>query len=177
MPWSPWRPTSDPHALAPGPAADRAGIRPGPLQRHPKWPAHRSIWIFWCFGDERISEPGLEIPHPRMAERDFVMIPLVELASNDQDRGAGRRVVTQLLRTSSGKVPRSTACGRSCSKHCLARSRFPALVVAPGDGLARAQPRPLPLTVEDSAGAAIAGRLGASRPPGPCWAAPMRAGA
>ena len=36
------------------------------------------------FGDERISEPGLEIPHPRMLERDFVLIPLVELASRDQ---------------------------------------------------------------------------------------------
>lgn len=36
------------------------------------------------FGDERISEPGLEIPHPRMLERDFVLIPLVELASKDQ---------------------------------------------------------------------------------------------
>lgn len=36
------------------------------------------------FGDERISEPGLEIPHPRMLERDFVLVPLVELASKDQ---------------------------------------------------------------------------------------------
>jgi 2-amino-4-hydroxy-6-hydroxymethyldihydropteridine diphosphokinase len=34
------------------------------------------------FGDERINEPGLEIPHPRMTERDFVMIPLAEIASN-----------------------------------------------------------------------------------------------
>jgi 2-amino-4-hydroxy-6-hydroxymethyldihydropteridine diphosphokinase len=36
------------------------------------------------FGDERISEPGLEIPHPRMLERDFVLVPLIELASKGQ---------------------------------------------------------------------------------------------
>jgi len=27
------------------------------------------------FGDLQISEPGLEIPHPRLAERAFVLIP------------------------------------------------------------------------------------------------------
>jgi 2-amino-4-hydroxy-6-hydroxymethyldihydropteridine diphosphokinase len=33
------------------------------------------------FGDLTVSEPGLELPHPRMLERGFVMIPLAELAS------------------------------------------------------------------------------------------------
>lgn len=31
--------------------------------------------------DLEISEPGLEIPHPRLAERGFVLIPLSEIAS------------------------------------------------------------------------------------------------
>jgi 2-amino-4-hydroxy-6-hydroxymethyldihydropteridine diphosphokinase len=31
------------------------------------------------FGDDVIAEPGLEIPHPRIAERAFVLEPLVEL--------------------------------------------------------------------------------------------------
>jgi 2-amino-4-hydroxy-6-hydroxymethyldihydropteridine diphosphokinase len=31
------------------------------------------------FGDETIDEPGLEVPHPRLAERRFVLEPLVEL--------------------------------------------------------------------------------------------------
>ncbi len=50
------------------------------------------------YGDERISEPGLEIPHPRMAEREFVLIPLVELASNVQKAGMPE-IVRGLLRT------------------------------------------------------------------------------
>lgn len=31
------------------------------------------------YGDRKIHEPGLEIPHPRMYEREFVMKPLKEL--------------------------------------------------------------------------------------------------
>lgn len=33
------------------------------------------------FGDERIEEEGLNVPHPRMLERGFVMAPLAEIAS------------------------------------------------------------------------------------------------
>lgn len=32
------------------------------------------------YGDRVISEPGLEIPHPRLVERAFVLVPLAELA-------------------------------------------------------------------------------------------------
>ena len=31
------------------------------------------------YGDVRVSEPGLEVPHPRLHERDFVLEPLREL--------------------------------------------------------------------------------------------------
>jgi 2-amino-4-hydroxy-6-hydroxymethyldihydropteridine diphosphokinase len=32
------------------------------------------------FGSDVMREPGLEIPHPRMAERKFVLAPLAEIA-------------------------------------------------------------------------------------------------
>lgn len=32
------------------------------------------------FGVETIDEPGLHVPHPGIAERDFVLFPLLELA-------------------------------------------------------------------------------------------------
>src|SRR5215469_2920321 len=59
------------------------------------------------YGDERISEPGLEIPHPRLDERDCVVIPLVELASNDPE-AATPGIVRRLLQTSSGRSPGSS---------------------------------------------------------------------
>src|SRR5579863_105171 len=47
-------------------------------------------------GNVNLSEPGLEIPHPRMAERAFVLVPLCEIAHPNLDAGCGR-TVSQLL--------------------------------------------------------------------------------
>jgi 2-amino-4-hydroxy-6-hydroxymethyldihydropteridine diphosphokinase len=41
------------------------------------------------YGDERIQEPGLEVPHPRLAERKFALEPLVELDPGLEIPGAG----------------------------------------------------------------------------------------
>jgi 2-amino-4-hydroxy-6-hydroxymethyldihydropteridine diphosphokinase len=48
------------------------------------------------FEDLKINGPGLEIPHPRMAERAFVLVPLCEIAPRRVDAGSGR-TVSQLL--------------------------------------------------------------------------------
>ena len=34
------------------------------------------------YGDKKIDEPDLKIPHPRMAEREFVQRPLSDLINN-----------------------------------------------------------------------------------------------
>jgi 2-amino-4-hydroxy-6-hydroxymethyldihydropteridine diphosphokinase len=47
------------------------------------------------YGDAQVSEPGLEVPHPRLAERMFVLEPLAELAPGLDVPGAGE--VQQLL--------------------------------------------------------------------------------
>jgi 2-amino-4-hydroxy-6-hydroxymethyldihydropteridine diphosphokinase len=41
------------------------------------------------YGDRRILEPGLTVPHARMLERDFVMLPLAEIAPDAQVPGLG----------------------------------------------------------------------------------------
>jgi 2-amino-4-hydroxy-6-hydroxymethyldihydropteridine diphosphokinase len=42
------------------------------------------------FDDAEIAEPGLVVPHPRMHERSFVMMPLLELEPDPMLPG-GRR--------------------------------------------------------------------------------------
>jgi 2-amino-4-hydroxy-6-hydroxymethyldihydropteridine diphosphokinase len=45
------------------------------------------------FGDQEVDEPGLQVPHPRMHERGFVLAPLLELQA-DPPLPGGRRVAT-----------------------------------------------------------------------------------
>jgi 2-amino-4-hydroxy-6-hydroxymethyldihydropteridine diphosphokinase len=42
------------------------------------------------YGDARIDEPGLRVPHPRLHERDFVLSPLAEVAPGLEVPGRGR---------------------------------------------------------------------------------------
>jgi 2-amino-4-hydroxy-6-hydroxymethyldihydropteridine diphosphokinase len=35
-----------------------------------------------CYDDVEISEPGLVLPHPHIAERAFVLVPLAEIAAD-----------------------------------------------------------------------------------------------
>ncbi len=66
-----------------------AGVRNGP----------RSLDLdILIFGDQTIREQGLEVPHPRMGERAFVLIPLVEVASKIENIYRPKAVV-ELLHT------------------------------------------------------------------------------
>ena len=55
-----------------------AGRKPGP-----RWGPRPLDVDILLFGNERISEPDLVIPHPRLAERQFVLDGLEELGAGD----------------------------------------------------------------------------------------------
>lgn len=52
----------------------------GRLRLKPKGPRIIDMDIL-LFGSQIVREPGLEIPHPRMAERRFVLVPFAEIAA------------------------------------------------------------------------------------------------
>lgn len=62
--------------------------------------------LLWA--DEVISEPGLEVPHPRMHERAFVLQPLAEIAPAARVPGRGP-VAALLVRVAEQRVERIDA--------------------------------------------------------------------
>ncbi|HZM48076.1 MAG TPA: 2-amino-4-hydroxy-6-hydroxymethyldihydropteridine diphosphokinase [Burkholderiales bacterium] len=49
------------------------------------------------YGDRTIREPDLIVPHPRLAERAFVLVPILEIAPDAVVPGVGR--VADLVKT------------------------------------------------------------------------------
>ena len=49
------------------------------------------------YGEARIDEPGLIVPHPRFRERRFVLEPLAEIAPEMRDPVSGKTVAELLL--------------------------------------------------------------------------------
>ncbi|HXG28611.1 MAG TPA: 2-amino-4-hydroxy-6-hydroxymethyldihydropteridine diphosphokinase [Nevskiales bacterium] len=67
-------------------------------RRGARW-APRSLDLdLLVHGDTVLDEPGLKLPHPRLAERNFVLYPLRDIAPELEIPGLGRvRELTQRL--------------------------------------------------------------------------------
>ncbi len=66
-------------------------------ERGPERNAPRTLDLdLLLYGDARIDEPGLEVPHPRMHERAFVLVPLCDLAPDARHPVLGQTVRAML---------------------------------------------------------------------------------
>lgn len=76
---------------------------------HARWQPRPIDIDLVLFGAERISKPGLDVPHPRMTERAFVLKPLVDLDPDIAGPGAGRLADLLPLVESQGCVVHTSA--------------------------------------------------------------------
>ena len=68
----------------------------GRAARHIRWGPRTIDLDLLVYADRRISEPGLTVPHPGIAERRFVLEPLAEIAPELWLPGLGR--VSKILK-------------------------------------------------------------------------------
>ncbi len=77
---------------------ERAAGRKPPAQR---WGPRTLDLDLLVLGRLVLDEPGLTLPHPRIAERNFVLLPLAEIAPslNVPGQGTVARLLTRVSRT------------------------------------------------------------------------------
>jgi len=54
-----------------------------------RWAARSLDLDLLLYGDRVLDEPGLKVPHPRLSERLFVLLPLCEVAAGERDPRSG----------------------------------------------------------------------------------------
>jgi 2-amino-4-hydroxy-6-hydroxymethyldihydropteridine diphosphokinase len=55
-----------------------------------RWGPRRIDLDLLIHGDARVDEPEIQVPHPGLAERAFVLVPLAEIAPDLEVPGVGR---------------------------------------------------------------------------------------
>ncbi len=70
-------------------------------QRKVKWGPRVIDLDLLLYGDDEIETAGLTVPHPGIAERDFVLVPLEEIAPDQRVPGKGlvKELLSQLKET------------------------------------------------------------------------------
>lgn len=76
-------------------------------ERRERWGPRTLDIDILTYGDRAIDQPGLQVPHPRIAERAFVLAPLAEIAP--ATRIAGSSVADLLAAIGSQDVRRDEA--------------------------------------------------------------------
>ncbi|MEB3292958.1 MAG: 2-amino-4-hydroxy-6-hydroxymethyldihydropteridine diphosphokinase [Synechococcales bacterium] len=74
--------------------------------RRERWGARTLDLDLLLFNDQMLLSPRLEIPHPRMAERAFVLVPLAEIAPDWQDPRSGQSIQQLLHQVDCSEVVR-----------------------------------------------------------------------
>ncbi len=79
--------------------------------RRERWAPRRiDLDLLWA-GDLIVSEPDLEVPHPRLAERAFALVPLLEVVPAARDPRTGEAYAAVLAGLSPARVRRFGAFG------------------------------------------------------------------
>ena len=67
-------------------------------QRRERWGPRTLDLDLLLYGDVILKTPSLEIPHPRMGDRAFVLVPLAEIAANWVEPGSGETIADLVQR-------------------------------------------------------------------------------
>ena len=72
--------------------------------REERWGPRRIDIDLLAYGDLTIDEPGLELPHPRLMQRAFVLVPLAEIVPERVI--AGERIADAATSVNAGGIER-----------------------------------------------------------------------